>query len=59
MSLCASYFTAPLVAVRLSYESANKSCVFTNHFNQSNFHFCDKTNAFTYFRLIIFMRNIS
>ena len=43
------------MAVRLNYESVTKSCVFTDHFNQSNFHFCDKTNVFTYFRLIIFM----
>ena len=50
MSLCATYFVAPLVAVRLNYKSVTKSCVFTDHFNQSNLHFCDDTNAFIYFR---------
>ena len=39
MSLCASYIAAPLVAVRLNYKSVTKSCVVTDHFNQSNFHF--------------------
>ena len=49
----ASYFAAPLVAVRLNYKSVTKSCVFTDHFNQGNFYFCNNTNVFTYFRLII------
>ena len=53
MRLCASYFAAPLVAVKLNYKSVTKSCVFTDHFNQGNFYFCDNTNVFTYFRLII------
>ena len=39
MSLCASCFAAPLVAVRLNYKFVTKSYVFTDHFNQSNFHF--------------------
>ena len=43
MSLCASYFAVPLVAVRLNYKSVTKLCVFHDHFNQSNFHFCDNT----------------
>ena len=59
MSLCASCFAAPLVAVRLNYKFVTKSCVFTEHFNQSNFHFCDNTNGFIYFRYIILMPYIS
>ena len=43
MSLCASYFAVPLVAVRLNYKSVTESCVFHDHFNQSNFHFYDNT----------------
>ena len=39
MGLCASCFAAPLVAVRLNYKFVTKSYVFTDHFNQSNFHF--------------------
>ena len=59
MSLCASCFAAPLVAVRLNYKFVTKSCVFTDHFNQSNFHFCDNINGFIYFRYIILMSYIS
>ena len=59
MSLCASCFAALLVAVRLNYKFVTKSCVFTDHFNQSNFHFCDNTNGFIYFRYIILMPYIS
>ena len=33
------WFGAPLVAVRLNYKFVTKSYVFTDHFNQSNFHF--------------------
>ena len=59
MSLCASCFAAPLEAVKLNYKSVTKSCVFTDQFNQSTFNFCDNINAFTYFRGIILMPNIS
>ena len=55
MSLCAICFAAPLVAVRLNYKFVTKSCVFTDHFNQSNFHFCDNTNGLIYFKYIILM----
>ena len=55
MSLSAICFTAPLVAVRLNYKFVTKSCVFTDHFNQSNFHFCDNTNGLIYFKYIILM----
>ena len=55
MSLCASCFAAPLVAVTLNYKFVTKSCVFTDHFKQSNFHFCDNTNGFIDFRYIILM----
>ena len=55
MSLCAICFAAPLVAMRLNYKFATKSCVFTDHFNQSNFHFCDNTNGLIYFKYIILM----
>ena len=44
MSLCASCFAAPLVAVRVNYKFVTKPYVFTDHFNQSNFHFYDNTN---------------
>ena len=53
MSLCAICFAAPLVAVRLNYKFVTKSCVFTDHFNQSNFHFCDNTNGLIDFKYII------
>ena len=46
MSLCASCFAVPLVAVRLNYKFITKSYIFTDHFNQSNFNFCDYTNGF-------------
>ena len=59
MSLCASCFAVPLVAVRLNYKFVTKSYVFTDHFNQSNFHFCDNTNSFIYFRYFILMPYIS
>ena len=59
MSLCASCFAAPLVAVRLNYKFATKSYVFTDHFNQSNFHFCYNANGFIYFIYIILMLYIS
>ena len=59
MSLCASCFAAPLVGVRLNYKFVTKSCVFADHFNQSNFHFCDNTNGFIYFRYIILIPYIS
>ena len=39
MSLCASHFAVPLVAVRLNYKSITKSCVFTDHFIQNILHF--------------------
>ena len=39
MSLCASYFAAPLVAVRLNYRTVTNSCVFTGHFIQNILHF--------------------
>ena len=55
MSLCAICFAVPLVAVRLNYKFVTKSCVFTDHFNQSNFHFCDNTNGLIYFKYIILM----
>ena len=55
MSLCAICFAAPLVAVRLNYKFVTKSCVFTDHFNQSNFHFCDNTNGLIYFKPILFL----
>ena len=55
MSLCAICFAVPLVAVRLNYKFVTKSCVFTDHFNQSNFHFYDKTNGLIYFKYIILM----
>ena len=38
MSLCASYFAVPLVAVRLNRTVTN-SCVFTGHFIQNILHF--------------------
>ena len=38
------------MVVRLNYNSVTKSYVFTDHFNQCNFHFCENTNAFIYFR---------
>ena len=59
MSLCASCFAAPLVAVRLNYKFVTKPYVFTDHFNQSNFHFCDNINGFIYFRYTILMPYIS
>ena len=55
MSLCAICFAAPLVAVRLNYKFVTKSCVLSDHFNQSNFHFCDNTNGLIYFKYIILM----
>ena len=36
-------YAAPLVAVRLNYKSVIKLCVFHDHFNQNNIHFCDNT----------------
>ena len=39
LSLCASYFAAPLVAVRLNYRTVTNSCVFTGHFIQNILHF--------------------
>ena len=39
MSLSASYFAAPLVAVRLNYRTVTNSCVFTGHFIQNILHF--------------------
>ena len=59
MSLCDSCFAAPLVAVRHNYKFVTKSCVFTDHFSQSDFHFCNNTNDFIYFRYIILMLSIS
>ena len=39
MSLSASYFAAPLVAVGLNYRTVTNSCVFTGHFIQNILHF--------------------
>ena len=39
MSLCASYFAAPLVAVRLNYKTVTNLCVFPGHFIQNSLHF--------------------
>ena len=39
MSLFASYFAVPLVAVRLNYTTVTNSCVFTDHFIQNISHF--------------------
>ena len=39
MSLSASYFAVPLVAVRLNYRTVTNSCVFTGHFIQNILHF--------------------
>ena len=39
MSLSASYFAAPLVAVRLNYRTVTNSCAFTGHFIQNILHF--------------------
>ena len=46
MSLYATYFAAPLVVVRLNYKLVTKSYVFTDQFNQCNFHFCENTNEY-------------
>ena len=48
MSLYASYFAAPLVAVRLNYKTVTNSCVFTGHFIQNILHIQYK--YFLYFR---------
>ena len=39
MSLSASYFAAPLAAVRLNYRTVTNSYVFTGHFIQNILHF--------------------
>ena len=40
ISLCATYFAAPLVVGRLNYKSATKPCVVTDYFNPSYSHLC-------------------
>ena len=39
MSLSATYFAVPLVAVRLNYRTVTNSCVFTGHFIQNILNF--------------------
>ena len=57
MSLCATYFAAPLVAVRLNYKSVTKSYVFSDHFNQSNLFFLELTIFVFYLLLATFVED--